>query len=71
VLKPGVQSEVTCYSPVWARDGQSFFCEDMTNIYQIALDGANRAQWKISKIVPKGDQANSKKTFRMGRRLDR
>src|SRR5205823_799389 len=35
VLKPGVQNEVTCYSPIWARDGQSVFCEDMTNIYQI------------------------------------
>jgi TolB protein len=57
VLKPGAQSEVTCYSPVWARDGQSFFCEDMTNIYQVGLDGTNRAQWKISKIVPKGDMS--------------
>jgi TolB protein len=57
VLKPGAQSEVTCYSPVWARDGQSFFCEDMTNIYQIGLDGMNLAQWKISKIVPKGDMS--------------
>jgi TolB protein len=46
VLKPGVQNEVTCYSPVWARDGQSVFCQDMTNIYQIGLDGAVRAQWK-------------------------
>ena len=44
VLKPGVQNEVTCYSPVWARDGQSVFCHDMTNIYQIGLDGAVRAQ---------------------------
>src|SRR5207302_8711789 len=25
VLKPGVQNEVTCYSPVWAHDGQSVF----------------------------------------------
>ena len=33
VLKPGVQNEVTRYSPIWARDGQSVFCEDMTNIY--------------------------------------
>jgi TolB protein len=57
VLKPGVQNEVTRYSPVWARDGQSVFCEDMTNVYQIGLDGAVRAQWKISKIVPKGDMS--------------
>jgi TolB protein len=57
VLKPGVQSEVTRYSPVWAPDGQSVFCEDMANIYEIGLDGTNRAQWKISKIVPKGDMS--------------
>jgi TolB protein len=57
VVKRGVQNEVTCYSPVWAHDGQSFFCQDMTNIYQIGLDGTNRAQWKISKIVPKGDMS--------------
>jgi TolB protein len=43
VLKPGVQNEVTCYSPVWALDGQSVFCQDMTNIYQTGLDGVVRA----------------------------
>src|SRR5437879_6818614 len=55
VLKPGVQNEVTRYSPIWARDGKSVCCEDMTNIYQLGLDGAVRAQWNISKIVLKGD----------------
>src|SRR5437016_1928940 len=29
----------------------------MTNIYQLGLDGAVRAQWKISKIIPKGDMS--------------
>jgi len=57
VLKPGVQNEVTRYSPIWARDGQSVFCEDMANVYQLGLDGAVRAQWKISKIAPKGDMS--------------
>ncbi len=57
VLKPGVQNEVTCYSPVWARDGQSAFCQDMTNIYQIGLDGKVRAKWRITMIVPKGDMS--------------
>ena len=57
VLKPGVQNEVTRYSPIWARDGQSVFCEDMANVYQFGLDGAVRAQWKIGKIVPKGDMS--------------
>src|SRR5262249_25459099 len=57
VLKPGVAGEVTRYSPIWARDGQSVFCEDMVNIFQIGLDGAVRAQWKINGIVPKGDMS--------------
>ena len=57
VLKPGLQNEVTRYSPIWARDGQSIFCEDMTNIYQIGLDGAVHAQWKVNKIVPNGDMS--------------
>jgi TolB protein len=56
MLKSGAQNEVTRYSPVWARDGQSVFCEDMTNIYQIGLDGAIRGQWKISEIV-QGDMS--------------
>ena len=49
VLKPGVQNEVTRYSPIWARDGLSVFCEDMANVYQLGLDGAVRAQWNIGK----------------------
>jgi TolB protein len=57
VLKPGVQNEVTRHSPIWAHDGQSVFCEDMANVYQLGLDGAVRAQWKIGKIVPKGDMS--------------
>jgi len=56
-VKAGTQNEVTRYSPIWARDGQSIFCQDMTNIYQLGLDGAVRAQWKIGKIVPKGDMS--------------
>src|SRR6266700_99560 len=57
VLKKGDPKEVTRYSPIWTRDGQSVFCQDMTNIYQLGLDGAVRAQWKISKIIPKGDMS--------------
>jgi TolB protein len=56
-VKAGTQNEVTRYSPIWARDGQSIFCQDMTNIYQLGLDGAGRAQWKINKVVPKGDMS--------------
>ena len=57
VLKAGEQNAVTRYSPVWARDGQSVFCEDMTNVYQIGIDGSTRGQWKIDTVVPKGDMS--------------
>ena len=57
VLKKGAQGEVTLYSPVWARDGQSVFCQDMTNVYRLGLDGAVLAQWKIEKIIPNGDMS--------------
>lgn len=57
ILKKGEQDEVTRYSPVWARDGQSVFCQDMTNIYRLGLNGAGLAQWTIDKIIPNGDMS--------------
>ncbi len=57
MLKKGDPNEVTHYSPVWAHDGQSVFCQDMTNIYRLGLDGAVIAQWKIDKIIPNGDMS--------------
>jgi TolB protein len=57
VLKLGVQNEVTRYSPIWARDGQSIFCQDITNIYRLDLDGTVTAQWTINKIIPNGDMS--------------
>jgi TolB protein len=39
------------------RDKQSIFCEDMTNIYQLGLDGSVLAQWEIEKIIPNGDMS--------------
>ena len=56
-LKKGDPNEVTRYSPIWARDGQSIFCQDMTNIYRLGLDGAVLAQWTINKIIPNGDMS--------------
>ena len=52
VLKKGAQNQATLYSPFWARDMGSIFCQDITNIYQISLDGAVLAQWNIEKIIP-------------------
>ena len=53
-LKKGAKNQATLYSPCWARDQGSIFCQDMTNIYQIGLDGAVLAQWKIEEMIPNG-----------------
>jgi TolB protein len=53
-LKKGAKNQATLYSPCWARDEGSIFCQDMTNIYQIGLDGAVIAQWKIEELIPNG-----------------
>jgi len=54
ILKKGAQNEATLYSPSWARDEGSIFCQDITNICQISLDGRVLAQWKIEKAIPNG-----------------
>jgi TolB protein len=53
-IKKGMPNQLTLYSPCWARDGLSIFCEDMTDIYRLNLDGSILARWKIGKIVPNG-----------------
>ena len=54
VIKKGDQDKVTFYSPCWAADGQSVFCQDMTNIYRLGLDGSIQGQWPIRQITPNG-----------------
>jgi TolB protein len=56
-VKKGAEKEVTLYSPVWARDGESIFCQDMTNVYRLDLKGAVLGQWKIETIVPNGNMS--------------
>jgi TolB protein len=54
ILKKGAQNEATVYSPSWASDEGSIFCQDMTNIYQISLDGRALTHWEIEKAIPNG-----------------
>ena len=56
-LKKGEQEKVTLYSPCWARDGKSIFCQDMTDVYHLDLNGTVLDQWKIEKIIPNGDMS--------------
>lgn len=57
VVKKGEPNKVNLYSPCWARDGQSIFCQDMTYIYHLRLDGAVLDLWNIEKIIPNGDMS--------------
>jgi len=42
------------YQPVWAVDGKSFFCHDITYIYWVDLDGKIIKKWDVSVVFPKG-----------------
>ena len=42
------------YSPAWAPDGKSFYCQDMDFIYQCQLDGTVLKKWKVSEVLPGG-----------------
>jgi TolB protein len=57
VVKKGATDKVTLYSPCWARDGQSIFCQHMTNIYRLKLDGTVLDRWNIEKTIPNGDMS--------------
>jgi len=57
IVKKGAPDKVTLYSPCWARDGQSIFCQNMTNIYRLKLDGAVLDRWNIEKTIPNGDMS--------------
>ena len=47
-------NEAPFYSPCWAADGASLYCQDTANIYLVALDGSVRKTWAIDKIAPGG-----------------
>src|ERR1700722_1817506 len=49
------------YSPSWARDSKSIFCQDLEKICQFSLDGGTMASWEIGKIIPKSDMDSSKR----------
>jgi TolB protein len=57
VVKKGAIDRGTLYSPCWARDGQSIFCQHMTYIYRLKLDGTVLDRWNIEKTIPNGDMS--------------
>ncbi|MBV8213496.1 MAG: PD40 domain-containing protein [Verrucomicrobia bacterium] len=54
---PAVTQDI--FSPAWATDGKGIYAQDMTNIYQIDLDGKTLAQWKISGALSNADMNSS------------
>jgi TolB protein len=43
------------FSPAWVTEGNTIFAQDLTNIYQVDLNGKALAQWKISDALPNAD----------------
>jgi len=56
--KPAAQG-AAFYSPAWASYGKSIFCQYMTKIHRLGLDGASTAEWEIQKVIPNGDMSSS------------
>jgi TolB protein len=57
LIRKGAENETTFYSPCWSSDGQTLFCQDMTNIYRLNLDGSVAEKWKIHDVIPNGDMS--------------
>jgi TolB protein len=55
VLKSGGPNDQMFNSAGWMPDGQSLFCQDLTNLYQIGLDGIVMKQWPLATVFPNGD----------------
>jgi len=53
VLESGTQGQ-NYWAATWAADGQSFFAEDMENLYRLDLHGKVLKKWKIEAIAPRG-----------------
>jgi TolB protein len=47
------------WAATWASDGQSFFAEDMENLYRLDLNGKPLKKWVIKKLVPHGSMGGN------------
>ena len=62
-LKKGGPSHNSFWSICWAPQDHSFFCQDLTNLYQFAVDGSLIKRWDIGKLTGGGSMSS-------GSRLD-
>ena len=47
-------SELLDHDMCWAPDGRSIYMQDLDNLHQIGLDGAEIKSWKLESLIPKG-----------------
>jgi TolB protein len=50
VLRKGEPGGHACYSPAFAADGASFFCQDLDEVFQLGLDGGERWRAKAAQL---------------------
>jgi TolB protein len=55
ILKKAGPNDQSFFSACWMPDGKSLFCQDLTNLYRIDLDGIVIKQWPLQQLFPKGD----------------
>jgi TolB protein len=55
ILKHGGANDVSYFSAAWTPDGKSLYCQDLTNLYHIGLDGSVLQQWPLDRLFPAGD----------------
>ncbi len=62
-LKKAGPNNNSFWSMCWAPQDHSFFCQDLTNLYQFAVDGSLIKRWDIGKLTGGGSMSS-------GTRLD-
>ena len=62
-LKKAGPNNNSFWSMCWALQDHSFFCQDLTNLYQFAVDGSLIKRWDIGKLTGGGSMSS-------GTRLD-
>ena len=70
-LKKGGPNHNSFWSMCWAPQDHSFFCQDLTNLYQFAVDGSLIKRWDIGKLTGGGSMSSGSRldVFPNGRRI--
>lgn len=63
VIGGGEQDVNDIFSPVWAPDGQSIYFQDMSNLFQVGIDGRVKAKTPLGSIVTEKKAVTSADSF--------